>query len=75
MKFRNLTELPGVDIFWKRPVSGEFLANWQSFHTRKFVEITVFYAVVALPSSLSYYFQSIFYLFEDRCLITYFELA
>ena len=54
-KYRNLIYFPGVKILWKGTVSSQFWENrpklWgncalpQNFYTRKFGEMTVFYAV------------------------------
>ena len=54
VKYRNFTEVPGVEILWKGKVSAYFRAIRpklcgnrafpQNFHTRKLDEITVFYA-------------------------------
>ena len=58
VKYRNFTQLPGVEISWKGTVSAQFRVNRpklcrnyafpQTFHTRKLGEITVFYAVISL---------------------------
>ena len=55
IKYRNFAKFPGEEILWKGTVSAEFRANHpklcgncsfpQNFHTRKFGEISVFYAV------------------------------
>ena len=55
VKYRNTTQFPGVKILWKGTVSAEFqvirskfygnCAFPQTFHTRKLVEIAVFYVV------------------------------
>ena len=57
IKYRNFTSFPGVGILWEGTVSAEFLGNrpklfgncafLQNVHTRKLVEISVFYTVIA----------------------------
>ena len=57
VKYRNITNFPGVEILWKGTVSTKFRANPpklygncafpQNLYTRKFTKIAVFYAVKA----------------------------